>query len=497
MSTAPTGGDIAGGDTAGRDLGLWPIVGVIVGSMIGAGIFNLPMQIASVAASGPMLIGWAVFGLGMVFLAFTFQNLGRVAPHVDGGVYGFAKDGFGDYMGFSTSWGYWLSTWTGSVSYLVLLFSSLGLYVPAFTGGNTVWAILGASVFLWLVHGLILSGIREATFINMLVTAAKVLPLVVFVVLGIVAFKVGVFTNDFWGATTQIPTEEGAAPLGGVFSQVNGMMVLLVWYFLGIESASVYAARARRRKDAATATIIGFVVVLSLLVAINILAFGITERAALAGYADPSLAGVLSDAVGPWGAHFVTIGIVLSLVGGYMSWMLLSSEILMYPGRDGNLPTWFGKENRKGVPVAGLWLTSSCMQLMLLWTLINENTYTQLMIAAGAMVLLPYLWSALYQVYIAVTRRQEYSHPESTHRVRDLVIGVIATVFACYLLYASGMDYVYLAGIAISLGTILFVIGRRQRGRQIFKPYEWGILAVWVVLAIIAIVRLSTGAFSL
>lgn len=493
MSSAPVEGD-----TRGRDLGLWPIVGLIVGSMIGAGIFNLPMQIAGVAASGPMLIGWAVFGLGMVFLAFTFQNLGRVAPHVDGGVYGFAKDGFGDYMGFSTSWGYWLSTWTGSVSYLVLLFSSLGLYFPAFKGGNTPAAILGASIFLWLVHGLILSGIKEATFINMIVTAAKVIPLLVFVVLGITAFKVGLFTTDFWGATTQVPADGGTAPLGSPTAQVNGMMVLLVWYFLGIESASIYAARARRRKDSATATIIGFLVVLSLLVGINILAFGITDRAALAGYEDPSLAGVLTDVVGPWGAHFVTIGIVLSLVGGYMSWMLLSSEILMYPGKDGNLPTWFGTENRKGVPVAGLWLTSACMQLMLLWTLVNDSTYTQLMIAAGAMVLLPYLWSALYQVVIAVRRRQGYADGAlATHRVRDAVIGAVAAVFACYLLYVSGLDYVYLAGIAITLGTILFVIGRHQRGRQVFKPYEAAIFVVWVLLAIFAIYRLSSGAFTL
>lgn len=481
----------------GRNLGLWPLIGLIIGSMIGAGIFHLPAQIAQTAASGPMLVGWAVFGAGMIFLSWVFQNLGRVAPNVDGGVYGYARDGFGNYLGFATAWGYWLSTWTGSTGYLVLLFASLGRYFPdIFGGGNTGWAILGASLVLWTVHALILSGIKQATIVNAFVSAAKVIPLLVFLVLGVTAWRSGVFTADFWGRLTQVDAGDGATPLGSPAHQVMGMMLLLVWYFLGIESVSIYAARARHRRDAARATTIGFGVVLALLVGVNVLSFAITEHATLAGYEDPSLAGVLRDAVGPWGAHLVIAGVVISLVGAYTSWMLLSSEILMYPGKDGNLPTWFGRENRRGVPVAGLWLTSICMQVMLIWTLFNDATYTQLTVLAGAMVLLPYLWSALYQVLIAARRRHAYAeHPE--HRTRDLAMGIVASVFALFLVYAGGLDYVLVAALAIALGTILYVIARRQRGLPAFVGREWILLGAVIIGAIAGAVMLATGAIAM
>lgn len=487
-------------DRAGRNLGMWPLVGLIVGSMIGAGIFHLPAQVAATAGTGPMLIGWLVFGVGMLFLSLVFQNLGRAAPTVDGGVYGYAKDGFGDYVGFATSWGYWLSTWTGSVGYLVLVFASLGHYFPMFKGGNTLPSIIGASLILWLVHALILSGIKQATVVNTIVSVAKVVPIFVFLLLGIAAFKIGVFEADFWGQLLSLPQDDGTAlTLGDAETQVLGMMMLLVWYFLGIESVSIYAARARKRRDAAKATLIGFCLVLFLLIAVNLLSFGITERAKLAGYADPSLSGVMKDAVGPWGEHFVIAGVIISVIGAYMSWMLLSSEILMYPGKDGLLPRIFGRENKTGVPTTGLWLTSICMQIMLLITLWNSATYTALTTLAGAMVLLPYLWTALYQIMIALQRRHDYV-ADATHDKqagRDVVLGVVATIFAIFLLYAGGPQYLAFAGLWILLGTALYAWARKAHGKPFMKSLEWVVLLFVIIGAAIAIWMFATGQMTL
>lgn len=484
-STTTSTGSPAALSDADHNLGLWPLVGLIIGSMIGAGIFHLPAQMAGTAAPGPNLIGWAVFGSGMLVLALIFQNLGRRAPTVDGGVYGFAKDGFGNYIGFTSAWGYWLSTWTGSVGYLVLLFSTLGRYLSPFGEGDTWPAILGASIVLWCVHGLILAGIRQATSINMLVSAAKVVPLVTFLVLGVIAWDRGVFTADVWGRGVQID----GADLGSVPTQVKGMMLLAVWYFLGIEGASVYAARARDRKDAAKATMIGFMTVLTLLVGVNVLSYGIVRQAELAGYPEPSLGGVLRDAVGPWGEHFISGAIIISLVGAYMSWMLLSSEILMYPARDGILPTVFAKESSHGVPVTGLWLTSCCMQVMLLM----GNTYTMLTLLAGAMVLLPYFWTAAYQLLIAV--RDHRDDPRRTHAA-EVVLGLLGVIFAIFLLYAGGFAYLLVAAAAFMLGTILYVWARRERGLRVFDGRDWAVFAVVVVAGIIGIWGLASGSIA-
>src|SRR6476620_10424761 len=115
-----------------RGLGLASLTAIVVGSMIGSGIFALPSQMAGSAAPGPLLIGWVVAGVGMLMLAFVFQGLAQRKPDVDGGVYGYARAGFGEYVGFTSAWGYWISAWVGNVAYVVLLMSTLGYWFPAF-----------------------------------------------------------------------------------------------------------------------------------------------------------------------------------------------------------------------------------------------------------------------------------------------------------------------------------------------------------------------------
>src|SRR5690349_18124410 len=180
-------------------LSLAALTAIVVGSMIGSGIFALPSQMAASAAPGPLLIGWAVTGVGMLMLAFVFQTLVVRKPEVDGGVYGYARAGFGNYIGFTSAWGYWVSAWVGNVGYLVLMGSTLGYFWPSFSGGNTWKPILVASLVLWVVHALTLRGVHSATFVNTVVTIAKVVPIVTFIAVAAVGFKAGIFTHDVWG----------------------------------------------------------------------------------------------------------------------------------------------------------------------------------------------------------------------------------------------------------------------------------------------------------
>ena len=170
-------------------LGLAALTAIVVGSMIGSGIFALPSQMAGSAAPAPLLIGWVITGIGMLTLAFVFQTLAQRKPDVDGGVYGYAKAGFGNYVGFTSAFGYWASAWMGNVAYLVLLFATLGTFIPDFEGGTTLPAIIGASILLWTVHYLTLRGVHTAAFVNTVVTIAKVVPIVTFI--AIAAVEIG------------------------------------------------------------------------------------------------------------------------------------------------------------------------------------------------------------------------------------------------------------------------------------------------------------------
>jgi arginine:ornithine antiporter/lysine permease len=468
-------------DAPPAGLALPALIAIVVGSMIGSGIFALPSQMAASAAPGPLLIGWLITGVGMLMLAFVFQTLARRKPDVDGGVYGYARAGFGEYIGFTSAWGYWVSAWVGNVAYLVLLMSTLGYWFGGFEGGTTGVAIIGASVLLWVVHFLTLSGVHNAAFANVVVTIAKVVPIITFIAIAAVGFEAGLFTADFWGS---------ASDLGGTWDQVRNMMLVTVWVFIGIEGAAVYSQRARRRSDVGRATVLGFLAVLALLLAVNLLSYGLLAQADVAALSDPSMAGLLEHEVGSWGAGFISAGLIVSLLGALIAWVLLAVEILRLPALDRVLPRALGRENRRGAPANALWLTNLCVQALLLWTLVNENTYTDLVYLATSLILLPYLWSAAYQVKLAVTGE---TYDDGTGRRRDVAIGGLALAYAVWLVYAGGWQYVLVAGLFYLLGTALFVRARRETGQQAFTRREVGPVLVVVGLAVTAVVGLVQG----
>lgn len=470
-------------------LGLAALTAIVVGSMIGSGIFALPSQMAGSAAPGPLLIGWLVTGVGMLTLAFVFQTLASRKPDVDGGVYGYARAGFGNYIGFTSAFGYWMSAWVGNVAYLVLLFATLGYFFPGFEGGATVPAIAGASILLWTVHAMTLRGIQTAAFVNVVVTVAKVVPILTFIAIAAVGFKAGLFTADFWGTTTLVD----GAPLGDTLSQVKNMMLVTVWVFIGIEGAAVYSQRAANRRDVGRATVIGFAGVLALLLLVNLLSYGLMAQADLAGLPDPSMAGLLEHEVGSWGAAFISGGLIISLLGALIAWVMLCVEILRLPALEHVMPTALARENAHGAPANALWLTNLCVQALLLWTLANASTYTNLVYLATSLILLPYLWSAAYQVLLAV-RGETYE--SGGGRVRDLVVGSVALAYAVWLVYAGGLQYLLIAALFYLAGTGLYVWARRENHLPVFTKPEWAIVGAVALASAAAVALLATGNLS-
>ena len=473
-------------ETPGK-LRLGALVALVVGSMIGGGIFSLPQNMAASADVGAVLIGWVITAIGMLTLAFVFQTLANRKPDLDGGVYAYAKAGFGDYMGFSSAWGYWISAWIGNVSYMVLLFSTLGYFFPVFGEGNTLPAVIGASVLLWLLHFLVLRGIKEAAFINTVTTIAKMLPLALFICIAAIAFKMDVFTADFWG--------RGNSELGSVMDQVRNMMLVTVWVFIGIEGASIFSSRAEKRSDVGKATVIGFITVLLFLMLVNVLSLGIMTQPELAKLQNPSMAAVLEHVVGHWGAVLISVGLIISLLGALLSWVLLCAEIMFAAAKDHTMPEFLRKENANHVPVNALWLTNAMVQIFLVITLFSASTYLSLIYLATSMILVPYLWSAAYALLLAV-RGETYENALKERR-KDLFIGAIALIYAIWLLYAGGTKYLLLSALLYAPGAILFAKAKRELGKPIFTHVEKLIFAAVVIGALVAAYGLYDGFLTL
>ncbi|OYU45116.1 MAG: arginine-ornithine antiporter [Burkholderiales bacterium PBB4] len=468
-------------------LGFSLLVALVVGSTLGSGIFGLPQNMANGAGAGAVLIGWGISGVGMLMLALVYQMLAVRKPKLDNGVYAYARALSGDFVGFNSAWGYWVSAWVGNVGYLVAAFSALGYFYPAFGEGNTGTAIAGASVVLWVVHGLVLRGIQGAAVLNAVVTIAKVVPLLLFIGLVAYAFQMPTFSLDFWG------TEK----LGSVLDQVKSTMLVTVWVFIGIEGASVYSARAENRSDVGRATITGFGICLALLMAVSLLSMGILSQPELAALKNPSMAPVLEKVVGSWGALLVYVGLIISVGGGFLAWTLLAAESLFTPANDGMMPQWLTQQNAQGVPANALWLTNGMVQVFLLITLFSNASYLVLISLSTAMILVPYLFSAAYGLWVA--SRSEDTPPSSVawHRGLDVPVAALATVYCMWLLYAAGPKYLLLSAVLYAPGAALYFWARHEKGQTAFTSTEIVILGALLLIAAGAIYMLASGTLAL
>lgn len=459
------------------------LMAMVVGSMVGAGIFSLPQAFGR--ATGPFgaIFAWAIAGVGMLMLAFVFQTLSRRKPELDAGIYAYAKAGFGNYLGFLSALGYWSAALLGNVSYFVLIKSTLGLFFPVFGDGNTIVAVVVSSILLWTMHVLILRGIREAAALNRIVTFAKIIPILLFIVFVGFAFDADIFAANFWGG------EE--VSFQSVAGQVRATMLVTVFVFVGIEGASVYSRYARSRRDVGLATLLGFLGVLCLLVLVTILSYGILLRPDLAALRNPSMAGVLEAVVGPWGALFVSAGLLVSVAGAYLSWVLLAAEILFTASKDDTMPRFLAYENKNGVPASALWLTNLVVQAFLILTLFAQYAFTLALELTSSMILIPYFLVAAYALKLVWTGETYTADPNG--RRGDFARAAIAVIYTAGLIYAAGTKHLILSAAIYGPGTILYLIARREQNKPAFTRAESVVFAIAAIGALLAILGLVTG----
>ncbi|WP_409298831.1 arginine-ornithine antiporter [Peribacillus sp. SCS-26] len=462
-------------------LSLWPLIALVIGSVIGGGAFNLPSDIAQGAHSGAILFGWLITGTGIIALGLSFQNLMNKEPHLDGGVFAFARAGFGQFTGFVSAWGYWCSAFLGNVAFATLTMDALGYFFPVFSENKLV-SIAGASVILWLVHFLVLQGVHSAASVNVITTIAKLIPILLFIILGMTAFKLETFSFHFWGSKQ--------AGMKEIMGQVKNTMLITLWVFVGFEGAVVLSGRAKERRDVGRATVIGLVSTLLVYVLITIISAGIMSNEELAALKNPSLAYVFEQAVGKWGAAVVNIGLIVSVLGAWLGWTMLAAEIPFIAGREKVFPSIFSLKNKNSAPIFSLFLSNLLIQLFLLTFLFSEKPYQLAYSLASSAVLLPYFFAALYQVKHSFIHRKEDSS-------RNIIIGVIAMLYSLWLLYAAGLTYLLLTLILFLPGILVYLMAQKEFGQPYFKKKEGVAAAIIFLGGLIALYMLVTAAIQI
>jgi APA family basic amino acid/polyamine antiporter len=394
-----------------RPLGLWSAIALVVGNMIGSGVFLLPASLAPYG--GVSLLGWAVTLAGALALAATFARLAMRWPQT-GGPYVFARNAFGDMPGFLVAWSYWVSIWCANAAIAVAFAGSLGALFPALTA-TPVRAAACALGGLWLCAGVNLLGVREAGRAQLLLTILKFVPLLAFACIAV----------WFVDASQFVPFNRSGESMP---SAVNATVALTLWALLGLESATVPAgAIDQPGKTIPRATVVGTLLAGLVTVCAVSAVLGLLPEAALKDSAAP-----MADAArmlwGPWAGIGIAAVAAVSCLGALNGWVLLSAQVPFAAARDGMLPARFAKLDARGTPAFGI-VASSVLASLLVCANYSRSLvalFTFSILLSTASCLLPYLAGSA-----AWLRRNE---------ARGRMIAIAGLCYSAYALVGTGRE---------------------------------------------------------
>ena len=474
----------------GEGLGLGKITMFAVGATLASGVFSLS---GDFAASGAyplaVLIGWGISGLGMLMLTLCFFRLSVVRPDLTSGLYSYAKTGFGEYIGFNSAWGFWLSALLGNLSFITLFFASLGNFFPIFGSGTNLISVILGSVIVWAFGLLVLGGVNEAIAINTVVVIAKVIPIAVMIVAIVYAgsFDFEIFSQNITG--------EGSGM--NLMEQVKATVYTTVWVFIGIEGAVVISGRAKNTSVAGKATILAFISLFILYVLISILSMGVMTTEELAALGNPPMAFVLKSVVGSWGSALVNIGVIISVGGALFTYTILCVDSIYAPAMQRCFPKSFTKQNKKGAPISGVLITTLVTQFFLIIIYFNDATYQVIYAVSTSAIMVPYALSAFYCLKVTA-QGQGLDQMSGGRKFMVWVYSILGSAYGIWMLYAGGVTHLLISALLYAPGTILYIIARREQKGKIFpRPADKITFVFLIAMALLSAYLLAKGEISI
>lgn len=455
-------------------LGFWLLTALVVGNMIGSGIFMLPRSLSEAASPAGVIAAWLFTGLGVLLIALVFGNLGIRKPDITGGPQIYAKELFksgswaSTLSGFMASWGYWIGNLAGIVAVITTFASYLSAFFPILTS-ETSWFTIGGftikvgngltfiicTLLLWGIHLIIFHGMERAGKLNFAATAAKVLGFFLFIIVGLFAFEK---TNILPLAAVRV---NEAGQTIGMVSQINQAALNTLWAFIGIESAVVFAGRAKKQSDIKWATILGLLIALVIYLGISILTMGMLKQQTLI-HSDKPLIDAIEIVLGPVGGKLLAAVGLISLFGSAIGWVMLSAEVPYQAAKQGLFPKAFHKENKQGLPAFSLWMTNGLAQLFIFSTVSNSisEAFDFVILIATLAYLVPYFISAIYSLKLVITGE---TYAGSRSRWGDGMIAGLATIYSIWMIIAGTADLkTFIYGVILLASGILFYRPRTQ-----------------------------------
>jgi APA family basic amino acid/polyamine antiporter len=437
-----------------KKLGLWTLTALVVGNMIGSGVFLLPAALAPFG--GASLLGWLVTAVGSVLIGLVFARLARRVPSA-GGPYAYTREAFGEFAGFLVGWGYWISCWSAIAAIAVAMVGYLGEFVPGLATRPVpaATAAIGAIALLTAVN---VRGVREAGLVQLVTTVLKILPLVAVAVFGFSRFE----------AANLEPFNPTGEPL---WVAVQGCLALTLWAFLGLEAATIPAGEVSEpRVTIPRATMLGIGIAATLYIAATTAVMGMVPREALAVSTAP-FATAAQTLWGPWAGSLVAAGAAISCFGALNGWILVAARLPMAIAQDGLFPTWFERLSARGTPTFGLVLSSVLAGLLVLANFSKNLValFTGIILLSTLASLIPFVFCAMADLMLAVRARQSgAAEPLAT----TAVLAILAFAYGMVATAGSGRGTVFWGFLTLLCGIPVYVLVRWRRPGSASRPQE-------------------------
>lgn len=437
-----------------RKFGLPTASALVVGSVIGTGVFALP---SALAPYGPIsILAFGLVTIGAIALALVFRSLNRRVPG-SGGPYLYARDAFGDFAGFLNSWSYWITAWAGNAAIAVAWVG----YVEVFwnSGHHKSWSIVIALAGLWLPAIINLAGIRSMAVFQIVTTVLKFIPLLFMATVGLVfihSAKFGAFN----------------ASGGSALSAISAAGAIALFSYLGIETASVAAGRVRNpERNVGRATVLGTLACAAVYILGTVTVFGTVAHSTLLKSTAPFTDSANEMFGGRWAGNTVAIAAIISGLGCLIGWTLIVAEMPQAAARDRLFPAQFEKESRRGVPAFGIVASTVLASALVVVSYTSfQKVFTTVVLLSVLTAVIPYLFSAAAQLYWLAT---EGRRVRVSHLIRDVAVSAVALVFSFWSLAGSGYQAVYYGVFCLLLGVPVYIwlkVGRHEYGETPVTP---------------------------
>jgi basic amino acid/polyamine antiporter, APA family len=434
-------------DTAAREIGFWTAVSLVVGNMIGSGVFLLPASLAKYG--GLSLAGWLISTAGAALLALVFARLARMDPAA-GGPYAFTRKGFGDLAGFLVAWGYWISSWTTNAALAVAFVGYLDPFFPTLVRTPATAAITAIAA-VWFLTVVNIAGVAAAGRVQLVTAILKTLPLIVVGAAGLVRFEPSHFAV----------VQSGAGAIG---RDLMATTTLTLWAFLGLECATIPAGRVR---DAAStiprATIAGTLIAAAIYVASTIGVMSLLAPEALGATTAP-FADAARTLGGETAARLVALGAAVSCFGALNGWILMVGQLPLAVAEDGLFPDAFGRVSSRRTPALGMLIAAVLTTALIAMNYAKGlvDLFTFIILLATLSTLVPYVFCSLAVFLIDDPLRASSTKVATASGSGFKIVAALAFVYALGAIAGAGADTVYWGFVLLLAGLPVYVWVKRK-----------------------------------